>query len=146
MPDVSDSAPLSRVVPGPSDLRHYPAHNLIAWQPQGILDDSLLDEIGEWLCNVEKVSPQFQRFVDLGRLTQVAVRTDHVFEFARNRAEQLAGLAPVKSAVLSRRLGRFWHCPSIRRADGENADQCPRLSRSRAGRCMAGCASRHLET
>jgi hypothetical protein len=47
------------------------------------------------------VSAQFQRFIDFGRLTQVAVRTDHVFQFARKRAGQLAGLARVKSALLS---------------------------------------------
>ena len=95
------NSPVSRIIPGPTHLRHYPAHNLVAWRPQGILDDLLLDEIGEWLCTVEKVSPQFERFVDFGRLTHVAVRTDHVFQFARKRAEQLAGFAQARSALLS---------------------------------------------
>ena len=36
-----------RIIPGPADLRHYPAHNLVAWQPQGVLDDQLVDENGE---------------------------------------------------------------------------------------------------
>ena len=31
----------------------------------------------------------------------VAVRTSHVFEFARKRAEQFAGVTPVKSALFS---------------------------------------------
>jgi hypothetical protein len=105
MPDSStdNSKPLqgSKIMPGPADLRHYPAHNLVAWQPQGVLDDQLLDEIGEWACHIEKVLVPFNRFLDFSRLTNVAVRTKHVFEFARKRAEQFAGVTPVKSALFS---------------------------------------------
>ena len=97
----SEPLPTSRIIPGPAHLRQYPAHNLVAWQPQGVLDDHLLDEIGEWLCNIEKVSAPEKRFVDFGRLTEVAIRTRHVFEFARKRAEQYAGVTPVKSALYS---------------------------------------------
>jgi hypothetical protein len=99
--DDSESLPASRIIPGPAYLRQYPAHDLVAWQPQGVLDDSLLDEIAEWLCAIEEVSPPLRRFVDLSRLTMVAVRTSHVFEFARKRAEQFAGVTPVKSALFS---------------------------------------------
>ncbi len=99
--DDSEPLPSSRIIPGPAHPREYPAHNLVAWQPQGILDDRLLDEIGEWLCAVEKVSAPLNRFVDLSRLTQVALRTSHVFAFARQRAEQFAGVTPVKSALFS---------------------------------------------
>jgi len=101
MPDDSKPLPASRIIPGPADLRHYPAHNLVAWQPRGILDDRLLDEIGEWVCHIEKASAPFNRFVDFSRLTTVAIRTHHVFEFARKRAEQFAGVMPVKSALFS---------------------------------------------
>jgi len=101
MPDDLEPLPASRITPGPPHLRHYPAYNLVAWQPQGVLDDLMLDEIGEWLCTLEKVSPPFERFIDLGRLTEVAVRTSHVFRFARKRAEQYAGVTPVKSALFS---------------------------------------------
>jgi hypothetical protein len=45
--DNSKCLAAPRIIPGPADLRHYPAHNLVAWQPQGVLDDQLLDEIGE---------------------------------------------------------------------------------------------------
>jgi len=90
-------------------LRQYPAHNLVAWQPQGVLDDQLLDEIGEWLCDIEKASAPLKRFVDFSRLTEVAVRTNHVFAFARKRAEQFAGLTPVKSALFS----EDWVCFGI---------------------------------
>jgi hypothetical protein len=41
--DDSEPLPASRIMPGPADLLHYPAHNLVAWQPQGVLDDQLLD-------------------------------------------------------------------------------------------------------
>src|SRR6476469_6734712 len=99
--DDSETLPASRTIPGPTPLRQYPAHDLVAWQPQGVLDDQLLDEIGEWLCHIEKASAPFNRFVDFSRLTSVAVRTKHVFAFAQNRAEQFAGLAPVKSALFS---------------------------------------------
>ena len=91
----------SKMMPGPGHVRQYPAYHLVAWQPQGVLDDRLLDEIGEWLCTLEKVSPPFERFIDLGRLTEVAVRTSHVFKFAKKRAEQFAGVTPVKSALFS---------------------------------------------
>ena len=99
--DDSEAFPASRIIPEPAHLRQYPAHDLIAWQPQGVLDDDLLDEIGEWLCAIEKASAPFKRFVDFSRLTSVAVRTKHVFNFARKRAEQVAGGTPVKSALFS---------------------------------------------
>jgi hypothetical protein len=96
--DDSEPLPASRIIPGPAHLRQYPAYDLITWQPHGVLDDALLDEIGEWLCAIDQASPPLKRFIDFSRLTQVAVRTRHVFEFARKRAEQLAGATPVKSA------------------------------------------------
>ena len=100
---TDDSEPLqaSRIIAGPTHLRQYPAHGLVAWQPQGVLDDQLLDEIGEWLCHIEKASAPLKRFVDFSRLTSVAVRTKHVFKFARKRVEQFAGVTPVKSALFS---------------------------------------------
>ena len=105
MPDhsteESEPLPASTIVPGPAHLWRYPAHNLIAWQPQGVLDDRLLDNIGEWLCAIEETSPPSKRFIDLSRLTMVAVRTSHVFKFAKKRAERFAGVTPVKSALFS---------------------------------------------
>ena len=101
MSDNSKPSPASPIIPEPANLRQYPAHDLVAWQPQGILDDDLLDEIGEWLCAIEKASAPSKRFVDFSRLTSVAVRTKHVFNFARKRATQVAGGTPVKSALFS---------------------------------------------
>jgi len=88
-------------MPGPAGLRHYPVYELVAWQPQGVLDNLLLEEIGEWLCTIERTLPPVKRFCDLSRLTSVAVRTNHVFKFAQKRAEQLAGVTPIRSALFS---------------------------------------------
>ena len=99
--DDSEAARASTVISEPAHLWQHPDHDLIAWQPQGVLDDRLLDEIGEWLCAIEETSPPSKRFIDLSRLTMVAVRTSHVFKFARKRAEQFAGDRPVKSALFS---------------------------------------------
>ena len=95
------SPAVSKNLPGPPFLRHYPAQQLVAWQPQGTLDDDMLDQIAEWLVIIEKVSLPFKRFVDLSQLTMVAVRTRHLFEFARKRAEQLDGVGPVRTALFS---------------------------------------------
>jgi hypothetical protein len=95
------SRPVSIPISGPAQLLHYPALDLMAWQPQGILDDVLLEEIGEWLCTVDQTAAPVKRFVDLSRLESIAVRTKHVFEFARKRREQFAGIMPVRSAVFS---------------------------------------------
>ena len=99
--DDSEALSASTTIPEPAHLWQYPTHDLLAWQPQGVLDDPLLDEIAEWLCAIDEVSPPSKRFVDLSRLTMVAVRTSHVFKFARKRAEQFAGVTPVKSALFS---------------------------------------------
>ena len=95
------SRAISQSVPGPFYLRYYPDHRLMAWQPQGTLDDLMLDQIAEWLVHIEKAFLPFKRFVDLSQLTTVAVRTRHVFEVARRRAEQFTGVEPVRTALFS---------------------------------------------
>jgi hypothetical protein len=95
------SGAISKNLLGPPFLRHYPAYELVAWQPQGTLDDLMLDQIAEWLLVIEKVARPFKRFVDFSRLTKVAVRTRHVYEFARKRAEQFEGVAAVRTALFS---------------------------------------------
>ena len=93
------SRPRSRSLPGPAHLRFYADHDLVTWQPQGVLDDSLLDQIADWLVVIEKVALPFKRFVDLSRLTEVAVRTRHVFEFAERRKAEFSGARPVRAAL-----------------------------------------------
>jgi hypothetical protein len=95
------SGAISKHLPGPPFLRHYPAYELVAWQPQGTLDDLMLDRIAEWLLVIEKVARPFKRFIDFSRLTTVAVRTRHLFEFARKRAEQFKRVTAVRTALFS---------------------------------------------
>jgi hypothetical protein len=95
------SLAISQSVPGPFFLRHYPDHRLMAWQPQGTLDDLMLDQIAEWLVHIEKAFLPFKRFVDFSQLTTVAVRTGHVFKVARRRAEQFRGVEHVRTALFS---------------------------------------------
>jgi hypothetical protein len=90
---------ISKALPGPPFLRYYPANRLVAWQPQGTLDDLTLDQIAEWLVDIEKASLPFKRFVDFSQLTAVAVRTRHLFALARKRAEQFTGVEPVRTAL-----------------------------------------------
>jgi len=103
MPDDSkdDSMPASHpnIMLGRSDLHYHRSFNLITWHPRGVLDDVLLDEIEAWLWTLETASPQFERFVDLSQLTEIAVRVNHVFEFARKRARHLAEAPRMKSAL-----------------------------------------------
>ena len=101
MSNDPDSAFAPQIIPVVAELRHHPAHNLVAWRPTGILDDLLLDQIGEWLCAAEKESLPFHRFIDFSGLTHLALTTRHVFAFAERRTEQLAGMQRVNSALFS---------------------------------------------
>jgi len=67
----------------------------------GHADDLILDQIADWLVAIEKLSFPFTRFIDLSQLTTVAVRTSHVFKVARRRAQQFAGVWPVRIALFS---------------------------------------------
>src|SRR6476620_7035415 len=99
--DSKASLAISTSLPGPEFLRYYPAYRLIVWQPQGTLDDLMLDQIADWLVDIEKVFPPFKRFIDFSQLTTVAVRPGHVFKVARRRAQQFAGVEPVRTALFS---------------------------------------------
>src|SRR6185503_14938014 len=77
----------------------YAAHQLIAWQPQGVFDDNLLDQVTEWLLETEQVSPEFKRFVDLSQLKEISIRTRHLFAFVEKRKQQVANMMPVRCAL-----------------------------------------------
>ena len=103
-PDSTDSKAsrtISKSLPGPDFSRYYPAHRLMAWQPQGTLDDLMLNQIADWLVDIEKVFPPFKRFIDFSQLTTVVVRPGHVFKVARRRAQQFTGVEPVRTALFS---------------------------------------------
>jgi hypothetical protein len=99
--------PLSRILPGPSHLRYYEAYRMVAWQPRGLLDDRLLDEIADWLQLIEKTSLPFKRFVDFSELVTVSVKIDHVFKIAHKRSMEFRGVAPVRSAFFCDKLVGF---------------------------------------
>ena len=122
---------------------------LIIWLPgnhKGYWMIELLDEIGEWLCHIEKASAPLKRFVDFSRLTSVAVRTNHVFEFARKRAEQFAGVTPVKSALFSEDWVGFGIALLYESLMKETLIDAQRISRPREGSRLAGCAGGDFET
>ena len=52
-PDDTASRAISKSLPGPDFLRYYPVHQFMAWQPQGTLDDLMLDQIADWLVAIE---------------------------------------------------------------------------------------------
>jgi hypothetical protein len=95
------SLAISKSLPSPDFMRYYPAHRLMTWQPQGTLEDLMLDQIADWLVDIERVFPPFKRFIDFSQLTNVAVRTSHVFKVARRRAQQFTGIETVRTALFS---------------------------------------------
>ena len=99
----------------------------------------MLDQIADWLVGIEKASLPLKRFVDLSQLTAVAVRTRHVFEFARKRAKQFTGVEPVRTALFSDNWVAFGYRVFLQVADGKHADRGARISRCR--RC--GGIGRH---
>ena len=106
--ETAEARASSKARQDPPHLRYHPAHRLVAWQPHGVLDDSLLDEIVAWVVVAENTSPlPFNRFVDLTCLTRISVQIGHVFSIARKRREDFKGLAPVRAAFFSDKVVGF---------------------------------------
>src|SRR5690349_18060140 len=95
----SSAGARSRILPGPPFLRYYDDYRLIAWRPEGVLDDGMLDQIADWLVDIEIASLPFKRFIDFSRLSGIAVRTAHIFEIARKRAEDYTGTEVVRTGL-----------------------------------------------
>ena len=104
---TAHARPLSKTVLGPAHLRYYAAHRVVAWQPHGVLDDRLLDEIVAWLLIIEKVALPFKRFIDFSRLNRISVKTGHVFTIAQERAKKYRGVTPIRCALYCDRLVGF---------------------------------------
>ena len=113
----------------------------MAWQPQGTLDDLMLNQIADWLVDVEKVFPPFKRFIDFSQLTTVAVRPGHVFKVARRRAQQFTGVEPVRTALFSDDLVTLAIARLYESLMGGNADRGAGF-RSRQSGGMARHSSR----
>jgi hypothetical protein len=72
---------------------------LILWRPRGILDESTINEIVEFIEYVEKRNNKpLNRFADLSTLDAVDLNFDFVFHVALGRRLSAAPKLPVKSA------------------------------------------------
>ena len=93
------AAAISKHLVGPAFLRHYPSYDLVTWQPRGTLDDEMLEQIAEWIVNIEQLFVSLKRFVDLSELKIIAIRTRHLFDFAQKRAHEFRGTVAVRTAL-----------------------------------------------
>jgi hypothetical protein len=72
---------------------------LMVWQPQGILDQSLVNEIVVFIDTAEaRASKPFNRFADLSALDAVDLNFNFVFYVALHRRLSYAPKPPVRSA------------------------------------------------
>ncbi len=73
--------------------------SLILWQPRGILDQALVNEIVVFIDTAEaRTSKPFHRFTDLSALDAVDLNFNFVFFVALHRRLAYAPRSPVKSA------------------------------------------------
>jgi hypothetical protein len=73
--------------------------SLMLWQPRGILDESVVNEIVVFIETAEaRASKPFNRFADLSALDAVDLNFKFVFHIALHRRLSYAPKPPVKSA------------------------------------------------
>jgi hypothetical protein len=73
--------------------------SLMLWQPRGILDESVVNEIVVFIETAEaRASKPFNRFADLSALDAVDLNFKFVFRIALHRRLSYAPNPPVKSA------------------------------------------------
>ena len=83
----------------PAHVRFRKDLSLILWKPQGVLDQSTVNEVVEFIEAVEKRnSKPFNRFADLSELDAVDLNFDFVFHVALGRRLSAAPRLPMKSA------------------------------------------------
>ena len=93
---------------GMPHTRYHALWRLMTWQPHGILDDALLDEMADFTETQELITElPFNRFVDLSQLTQIRLQIGHIFTYAHRRREVHAGLVPVKTAIFCDKVVGF---------------------------------------
>jgi hypothetical protein len=79
--------------------RYYPTWELVTWQPRGVFDDILADQIVDFAETEESIQQvPFNRYIDLSEVTHIQLAAGHVFQSAvrRHKASE-----PVKSALWS---------------------------------------------
>jgi hypothetical protein len=91
-------------------LEHFPRSryhtdwHLMAWHPEGVLDDAYADRVVEFLEAEEaKVVTPFDRYTDMTGFTRIQLSLDHVFTLSKRRTRGYKG-KPVKSAFFAIRL------------------------------------------
>ena len=73
--------------------------SLLLWRPRGILDESTVNEVVEFIEVVEKRSSEpLNRFIDLSALDAVDLNFEFVFHVALGRRLSTASKPTVKSA------------------------------------------------
>ena len=73
--------------------------SLMLWQPRGILDESVVNEVVVFIETAEaRASKPFNRFADLSALDAVDLNFKFVFHIALHRRLSYAPNPPVKSA------------------------------------------------
>jgi hypothetical protein len=90
--------PLTVLVDFP-ETRYYPQEQLVTWHPHGLLDDKVAGEILEFMeYEEEHALEPFNRYADLGAVTEVRLKVGSAFEFVKRRRARYRGPA-VKSAL-----------------------------------------------
>lgn len=78
-----------------------PDLHLMKWHPRGILDDQLAERIVDFMELEEFIADApFDRYIDLGRITEVHFKVAHTFWLADRRRRGYTG-TPVKSALVA---------------------------------------------
>ena len=74
--------------------------SLFLWQPHGVLDEAIVNEIVVFIGTAEaRSSKPFNRFADMSALDAVDLNFKFVFDVALHRRLTYAGHPPVKSAL-----------------------------------------------
>ena len=72
--------------------------SLLLWKPEGILDETVVNEIVAFIDVVETKAKPFNRFIDLSALDAVDLNFKFVFHVALHRRLAAKKRAPVKAA------------------------------------------------
>jgi hypothetical protein len=84
--------------------RFHTDWHLMAWYPEGTLDDDHADRVVEFLeAEEEEVVTPFDRYTDMTGFTRIELNLDHVFTLSKRRKRGYKG-KPVKSAFYAIRL------------------------------------------
>jgi hypothetical protein len=98
---VKPFATLAEKFPG---ARFHEEWRLLAWHPEGVIDDQRADQVVEFLEHEERSgAAPFHRYTDMTGFTRIQLGLDHVFTLGRRRKRGYKG-ARVKSAFFAIRL------------------------------------------